>query len=169
MKKMLLLTYLLISTNYVIASDTSSPIKKGDLDSLVNQILSERGGNIGYIKRWTGFSYEGDLPSQVSNLSIDQKINIPEWQWVSVIREVENQYSNGNSMIEVEDTCGIQKGGQLQVLGFSPDSKLALVEYLTEALGAPCRVGAMFFITVEELTTFNGRYEEISQKEIEKD
>ena len=85
-------------------------------------------------------------------------LRISNSQWVNVVKEVENQYSNGTAMLEVEESCITQVGGELKILGFSPDTQSALVENLTGALGTPCPVGAIFFISVNDLQNFEKLY-----------
>ncbi len=103
-----------------------------------------------------------DLPKEVEGLSIGQIVNIPGWQWVNVVKDIE--------YVEKEDSCGIQKGGQLEILGFSYGADLVLVENKTGGAGTPCPEGALFFLTVDdELKTFDESYEMILKQEQARD
>ena len=99
-----------------------------------------------------------DLPKEVEGLSIGQIVNIPEWQWVDVVKRVIDE--TDKDYLEKGDSCGIQRGEQLEILGFSNDAKLALVENDTrDSGGTPCPTGAIFFLAVDELKEFDERYE----------
>ena len=122
---------------------------EGIQDNLVDQILSDT----------------GERPSQVFGISVDQTIRVPGWKWVNVAESIRNNYTNGTAMLEKGKSCGLQEGGELRVLGFSPDSRAALMENLTGGLGTPCPAGAKFLIDTEELAGFGGFYEEILRLE----
>ena len=113
-------------------------------DALVEKILS--GAN--------------DLPTQVADLSVNEATHIPEWQWINVVKPIENQYSNGFSMLEKGENCGIQGGGSIAILGFSPEGEKALVVYSSpgDDAGTPCPEGALFFMFTEELASFEGQW-----------
>ena len=127
--------------------------ERQEIDELVELILSR----------------DDELPSQVNNLTVEQVLPIPGWQWVNVIRRIENQYSNGTAMLEVGKSCGIQAGGELKILGFTPDNQLALAENLTGGPGTPCPAGVIFFISVEELASFEEHYAAVTQERQEID
>ena len=55
-------------------------------------------------------SRSDELPSQTNDLFISQVLRISNSQWVNVVKEVENQYSNGIAMLEVGESCITQVG-----------------------------------------------------------
>ena len=106
-----------------------------------------------------------EFPSQeVLNLSIGQRLDVPEEQLVNVVRAIYD--SHVRMMLVVGDSCRIFKGRrELVILGFSPDSKLALVENLgEEGMVTGCPKGAMFLAEVEELASFDERYAQLLQE-----
>ena len=110
-----------------------------------------------------------DLPTQVADLSVNEATHIPEWQWINVVKPIENQYSNGSSMLEKGEKCGIQGGGSIAILGFSPEGEKALLEYSSpgDDLGTPCPSGAVFFLSTEELALFEGQWWKVETVEVE--
>ena len=100
------------------------------------------------------------FPDQAFDVSVGQEINVLDTQWVHIVRAIENQYSNGVSMLEKGESCLIEYEHKLQILGFSPSGESALVKDISENenLGTPCPRGAMFFLPTEELAEFESRY-----------
>ena len=125
--------------------------KNKAVDELVDAILINR-GVMKDIQRFIGWNEQEEFPVQVSNIVIDQEIRAPSLRIVDVVREVMNQSGDGSFYIDKSSRCILNVGNKLKVLGFSPDSKQALVENIGYSLH--CLEGAMFFIPVEELVAF---------------
>ena len=83
----------------------------------------------GRIKKAIGLNV---LPLQAFDISIDQEITVPRWKWIDI---VEDTTSGDGRFLSKGEICGIQRGGRLLVLGFSPNSKFTLVENLTPRRG----------------------------------
>ena len=138
-------------------------------DSRYTAILDEKQEKRNLIEQIL-FEESTELPTQVGNISIGQEIYMPEPDRVRVARDIETIERGGIRSIlkaEEQDSCITNK---LKVRGFSSNATLALVENLTQGPpGAWCPAGAMFFIDVEELATFDDRYKAISDKNKKRD
>lgn len=74
---------------------------------------------------------------------------IPSWEWVRVLNPtpVTQHFRNGGFPLKYEDTCGIEAGGVITVLG-SLTSSTYLVKYTAPGspMGTPCPSGVLFEI-----------------------
>ena len=104
----------------------------------------------------------GKLPTQVSGISVNQEFQAPEDNWIQIVggfEKLQHQFRNSPTPLSrIRKNCVIRIGNTLKVLGFSPDKQLALVENLTGYTGTLCPSGIMFFISIEELATFDSKY-----------
>lgn len=93
---------------------------------------------------------------------------IPGWAWVTV-KNLE-PIKNGNVTFGYDDSCGIQEGGTVTVIGVVEDR--LLVRYSTSGVkyGTPCPSGIHFFTTKESFSSLSTRYERARQaKQAERD
>jgi hypothetical protein len=81
---------------------------------------------------------------------VGDKITVPSWQWVEVLNKesVKQEFSNGAAPLRFKDTCGIEPGGFIEVLGFHVEQGTteALVKYTApgKPVGTPCPTGVIF-------------------------
>ncbi|MFZ2193646.1 MAG: hypothetical protein WAV31_05370 [Candidatus Moraniibacteriota bacterium] len=100
-----------------------------------------------------------------STLSIAQttikkgdEARVPSWEWVDVMNQ-EAVARNGSSPLGYGETCGIEMGGTVTVVGIDTDRGV-LVRYTAPGnpIGTPCPSGTLFFITQEVFSEMTGEY-----------
>ena len=120
----------------------------------------------------------GELPVQVSGISINQEFHAPDdLGWIQIVKISEKLQEqlrmndlpyqlrrSGSSLLlevelngpyselDLEDYCHIPEDNKLEVLGFSPDKQFALVQTLNRGIGSGCPMGAMFLMDMVNLT-----------------
>ncbi|MBU0707357.1 hypothetical protein KKG41_03220 [Patescibacteria group bacterium] len=79
--------------------------------------------------------------------------SVPSWDWVDVLNPtpVTQNFRNGNFPLSYEETCGIEAGGIITVLGEMSSTTL-LVEYTAPGspMGTPCPSGVLFEIKKDD-------------------
>jgi hypothetical protein len=75
-----------------------------------------------------------------------QHATVGEWEWVTVVNTLPlaQGYSNGTHPVSAGDTCGIEPGGTVRLLG--SDAEGVLLEYTAPGtpMGTPCPSGVRF-------------------------
>jgi hypothetical protein len=83
---------------------------------------------------------------------------ISRWEWVDVVNErgVRQDYRNATITLKANDTCGIEEGGTVRVLGTKDND--VLVEYTAPRppLGTPCPSGVQLLTTVDRFQALAG-------------
>lgn len=96
----------------------------------------------------------------------NQTFPVPGFAWIVL----EKPTSNGNVAFAAGDSCSIQRGGFVSIVGFSDDNKRALVRYSLpqQTFGAPCPSGAVFFLTTDALSSFPEAAKEADKEEMDR-
>lgn len=81
---------------------------------------------------------------------------VPEWKWVDARNS--SPVKSGNDTYSYGDTCGIERGGKLTVVGVAGD--ILLVSYSTDAPrgGTSCLPGVNFLISEKEFSAMTTIY-----------
>ena len=81
---------------------------------------------------------------------------VPGWEWVDV-KNLQTVPS-GNTSFSYGDSCGIQRGGVVMVVGI--DGNRVLVRYAISGAmyGTPCPDGVVFFISKERFSKMTAEY-----------
>jgi hypothetical protein len=88
-------------------------------------------------------------------LKVGDTALISKWEWVDVMNLTPVKSANSTFVFKERgwfDSCGVDDGGTIKILGFTDDKARALVEYTTprgaEAAGTKAPSGIQYFITV---------------------
>ncbi len=84
---------------------------------------------------------------------------VPEWEWVDPVNfPLRQEFSNGSREMSEGDSCGIKKGGQIDVLSSEDGTLLVLYGAPGKPMGTPCPSGTMFLTSREHFDTFEPRF-----------
>ena len=89
---------------------------------------------------------------------------VPDWEWVDVMNPdpIIQNFSNRTHRLKYGETCGIEIGGTVTVVGISNDSKV-LVRYTApdDPTGTPCPTGVLFFTTEKKFSKMTSEHNQI--------
>jgi hypothetical protein len=90
-------------------------------------------------------------------LKVGDTAPVKAWEWVDVMNLLPVESRNRRFVFKEEgdfDTCGVDAGGTIKILGFTDDKTRALVEYTlpkgVEAGGTKAPSGVQYFILVSK-------------------
>ena len=116
--------------------------------------------NRGFVDSFSHFlsrkRLEEGLPTQVLNLSVNQHIPVPIQKWVDARWMVQDNL--GKTTIGAKKRCVLEVGERLIIALFSADSQMAFVATTRGAPTPSCPQDAFFFLSVEELASFEESY-----------
>jgi len=100
-----------------------------------------------------------ETPAYQSAIRIGSKAIIPDWQWVQNINSIRQRFSNGTYILQAGETCGVEFGGFITVVGIRSGNNL-LVEYTAPGNpeGTPCPSGTRFIISRPEFMNMTRQY-----------
>jgi hypothetical protein len=91
---------------------------------------------------------------------------VPNWDWIDVMNPVPvKQICQGKREIGYGETCGIQKGGTVKVVGIDGNRLLVIYEAPGESVGTPCPSGVVFFISKNNFSKMTSEYQKACQVE----
>ena len=100
--------------------------------------------------------HAGGLLNEFRNLRKGQTVRVPEYKWVV-------------DLDRTDDSCSIEYGGALRILGFSPDGRFAVAtNHPLKIGGALCPDRALIILSARELAGFDKFYTIRKQEEIKK-
>ena len=92
---------------------------------------------------------------------------VPDREWVDVVnpKPVEQKYRGSTKDLKRGDTCSIQKGGKVTVIGIDGDRVLVRYTSPAPSIGTPCPSGVLFFVSKDKFQDMTPRYSEITAQE----
>lgn len=144
--------YLLLTQ---VNRDDNIPTKEGG----TIPISYARQDKADYLKeRATHIRY--DVSVNQGPVTIGSKAVISKWMWATVENKkpLTQRFSNGDSKLRVGETCGVEFGGSIIVVGIEGEN--LLVEYFApgDPMGTPCPSGVRFLISKISFAAMNEEY-----------
>jgi hypothetical protein len=90
---------------------------------------------------------------------------IPGWEWVNVMNPdpVRQNFSGSAKYLGYGETCGIEMGGTVKVVGIDGDRVLLVYAAPGNPIGTPCPSGVMFFMSKENFSKMTAQYKMVCQ------
>lgn len=96
--------------------------------------------------------------------------DVPEWTWGIVAKDTKNTYTGSESTIKAGDTCGLKKGGNVEILGKDTEFGI-LLKYTSPDIdnkGTPCESGTLIWMDGMELASWP-LYKSVSKMSVDKE
>ncbi len=107
-------------------------------------------------------------PTAAQEIKKGDKATVPAWEWVEV-RNLE-PVKGGNHDFGFGDSCGIEEGGTVTVVGIEGGRLLVHYSISGTKFGTPCPNGVLFFTTKERFSRMTAEYNRMrAAKQGEKD
>ncbi len=108
-----------------------------------------------------------ELSAQTENGTIHK---VPAWFWVDYENEgIRQPWRNGITYSKIGDSCGINEGGSIEVIGqFNDEMVLCLYKTKTSGMGTSCENGTIFLMLKKELVLYNSASEAKTKAKAEK-
>lgn len=106
------------------------------------------------------------IPSLASAQEIKKgdTATVPGWAWVDVKNRDPVKSGNGSSF-GYGESCGIQHGGTVTVVGIEGNRLLVRYSIGGTQFGTPCPTGVLFFTTKETFLKMTAEYRRVRQSE----
>jgi hypothetical protein len=96
---------------------------------------------------------------------------VGKWDWIDVqnLHPVTQKFSNGQKPLVAGDTCGIEEGGVVTVIGVEGDRVLVRYKAPGSPMGTRCPSGVIFFVSKDTFLGMSETYKQVMlQKENER-
>lgn len=105
------------------------------------------------------------IPSLASAQEVkkDDKAIVSSWAWVDVKNP--DPVESGNSSFGYGQSCGVQYGGTMKVVGIEGNRLLVRYSIDGTQFGSPCPTGVLFFITKESFSKMTAEYHRVRAAE----
>jgi len=105
------------------------------------------------------------IPSLASAQEVKEgdTATVPGWAWVDVKNP--EPIKSGNTSFGYNESCGIQHGGTVTVVGIEGNRLLVRYSIGGTQFGTPCPTGVLFFTTKETFSKMTAEYRRVRQSE----